>query len=58
MSGMCINMVFIAALAVALGKVLRRPVVLKLTSSAAMGIEKAMGSGIARAHSGLFSSAG
>ena len=38
---------FHAALAVALGKLLHRPVVLKLTSSAAMGIEKAMGRGIA-----------
>jgi len=37
---------FHGALAVALGKVLRRPVVLKLTSSAAMGIEKALGRGI------------
>jgi len=37
---------FHAALAVALGKALRRPVVLKLTSSSARGIEKAMGSGI------------
>jgi glycosyltransferase involved in cell wall biosynthesis len=35
-----------AALAVALSKLLHRPVVLKLTSSADMGIEKAMGSGI------------
>jgi glycosyltransferase involved in cell wall biosynthesis len=35
---------FHAALAVALGKLLRRPVVLKLTSSAGMGIGKAMGS--------------
>lgn len=34
------------ALAVGLGKVLRRPVLLKLTSSSAMGIEKAMGGGI------------
>jgi glycosyltransferase involved in cell wall biosynthesis len=37
---------FHAALAVALGKVLDRPVVLKLPSSGAMGIEKAMGAGI------------
>lgn len=37
---------FHAALATALSKVLRRPVVLKLTSSAAMGIERAMGDGI------------
>jgi glycosyltransferase involved in cell wall biosynthesis len=37
---------FHAALAVALGKVLRRPVVLKLMSSAAAGIEIAIGSGI------------
>lgn len=37
---------FHAALGVALGKALRRPVVLKLTSSAAMGIERAMGDGI------------
>lgn len=37
---------FHAALAVALGKALRRPVVLKLTSSAAMGIERAIGGGI------------
>jgi glycosyltransferase involved in cell wall biosynthesis len=36
-----------AALAVALGKLLHRPVVLKLTSSAAMGIENALGRGIA-----------
>ncbi|MCX7166534.1 MAG: glycosyltransferase family 4 protein [Rhodocyclales bacterium] len=36
-----------AALAVVLGKLLHRPVALKLTNSAAMGIEKAMGSGIA-----------
>jgi glycosyltransferase involved in cell wall biosynthesis len=36
-----------SVLAVALGKLLHRPVVLKLTSSAAMGIEKSMGSGIA-----------
>ncbi len=35
-----------AALAVALGKTLHRPVVLKLTSSGAMGIEKAIGNGI------------
>src|SRR5262245_43865842 len=35
-----------AALAVALGKVLHRPVVLKLPSSGAMGVEKAMGAGI------------
>lgn len=35
-----------AALAVVLGKLLGRPVVLKLTSSAAMGIEKALGEGI------------
>src|SRR6266571_4708787 len=34
---------FHAALAMALGKVLRRPVVFKLTSSAAMGIERTMG---------------
>ena len=38
---------FHAALTVALGKVLHRPVVLKLPSSGAMGIEKAMGSAIA-----------
>jgi glycosyltransferase involved in cell wall biosynthesis len=37
---------FHAALAVALGKVLHRPVVLKLPSSGAMGIEKSMGGGI------------
>ncbi len=36
-----------AALAVLLGKLLCRPVALKLTNSAAMGIENAMGSGIA-----------
>jgi len=36
-----------AALAVALGKAMHRPVVLKLTSSSAEGIEKAMGRGIA-----------
>jgi len=42
------------ALAVALGKVLRRPVVLKLTSSAATGIQKAMGSGIAGRILGFF----
>jgi glycosyltransferase involved in cell wall biosynthesis len=35
-----------AALAVALGKLLRRPVVLKLTSSAIMGIEQTLGKGI------------
>lgn len=35
-----------AALAVALGKVLRRPVVLKLTSSGAMGIQLTLGGGI------------
>lgn len=35
-----------AALAIALGRLLRRPVVLKLTSSRAMGIESAMGKGI------------
>jgi L-malate glycosyltransferase len=35
-----------AALAVALGKVLHRPVVLKLPSSGAMGIEKTIGAGI------------
>jgi glycosyltransferase involved in cell wall biosynthesis len=35
-----------AALAVALGNLLRRPVVLKLTNSAAMGIEKTLGKGI------------
>jgi glycosyltransferase involved in cell wall biosynthesis len=35
-----------AALAVALGELMHRPVVLKLTSSTAAGIEKAMGSGI------------
>jgi glycosyltransferase involved in cell wall biosynthesis len=34
-----------AALAVALGKLLRRPVVLKLTSSGATGIERVLGSG-------------
>jgi glycosyltransferase involved in cell wall biosynthesis len=38
---------FHAALAVALGKLLHRPVALKLTNSGAMGIEKAMGCGIA-----------
>ena len=43
-----------AALAVALGKVLRRPVLLKLTSSAAMGIERAMGNGIAGLILGFF----
>jgi glycosyltransferase involved in cell wall biosynthesis len=37
---------FLAALAVALGKLLRRPVLLKLPSSNAMGIERAMGAGI------------
>jgi glycosyltransferase involved in cell wall biosynthesis len=37
---------FHAALAVALGKMLHRPVVLKLPSSNAMGIERAMGAGI------------
>jgi glycosyltransferase involved in cell wall biosynthesis len=37
---------FHAALAVALGKVLHRPVVLKLPSSNAMGIESAMGVGV------------
>lgn len=36
-----------AALAVVLGRLLHRPVALKLTNSAAMGIEKAIGSGIA-----------
>lgn len=36
-----------AALAVVLGRLLHRPVVLKLTSSAAMGIARTMGSGIA-----------
>jgi L-malate glycosyltransferase len=36
-----------AGLSVALGKLLHRPVVLKLTSSAATGIRKAMGNGIA-----------
>ena len=35
-----------AALSVALGKILRRPVALKLTSTAPMGIERAMGSGV------------
>lgn len=35
-----------AALAVAIGKLLLRPVVLKLTNSAAMGIENAVGGGI------------
>jgi glycosyltransferase involved in cell wall biosynthesis len=35
-----------AALAAALGKLLRRPVVLKLTSSETMGIKKALGKGI------------
>jgi glycosyltransferase involved in cell wall biosynthesis len=35
-----------AALAVALGKLLHRPVVLKMTSTATMGIEKTLGSGI------------
>lgn len=35
-----------AALAVALGRLLRRPVVLKLPSSGAMGIERALGNGI------------
>ena len=35
-----------AALAIVLGKVLRRPVVLKLTSSAQMGIEMALGGGL------------
>ena len=49
---------FHAALAVALGKVLRRPVVLKLTSSGAMGIESAMGGRHCRAHSAFFSFAG
>jgi glycosyltransferase involved in cell wall biosynthesis len=43
-----------AALAVALGELMRRPVVLKLTSSAAMGIETAMGSGIAGRILGFF----
>ena len=37
---------FHAVLAVALGKLMHRPVVLKVTSSAAMGIERAMGDGI------------
>src|SRR5262245_39695437 len=37
---------FHAALAVVLGKLLRRPVLLKLPSSNAMGIERAMGAGI------------
>src|SRR5262245_11065818 len=45
---------FHAALAVALGKVLRRPVLLKLTSSAAMGIERAMGSSIVGRILGFF----
>ena len=45
---------FHAALAVALGKVLRRPVVLKLTSSGAMGIEKSHGRRHCRAHSRVF----
>jgi glycosyltransferase involved in cell wall biosynthesis len=45
---------FHAALAVALGKVLRRPVLLKLTSSAAMGIERAMGGGIVGSILGFF----
>lgn len=35
-----------AALAFVLGRLLRRPVVIKLTSSAAMGIKAAMGSGL------------
>ncbi len=35
-----------AALAIVFGKLLRRPVVLKLTSSASMGISQALGSGI------------
>jgi glycosyltransferase involved in cell wall biosynthesis len=43
-----------AALAVALGTVLCRPVVLKLTSSAGMGIEKALGSGIVGGILGFF----
>src|SRR4029453_1870559 len=43
-----------AALAVALGELMRRPVVLKLTSSAAMGIETALGSGIAGRILGFF----
>ena len=49
---------FHAALAIALGKLLRRPVVLKLTSSAAMGIEKAMGRGIAGRILGIFLTGG
>ena len=36
-----------AALAVALGRLLGRPVVLKLTNSGSMGIERAMGKGLA-----------
>jgi glycosyltransferase involved in cell wall biosynthesis len=36
----------LAALAVVLGRLLRRPVVLKLTSSAEMGLEEAIGNGI------------
>jgi glycosyltransferase involved in cell wall biosynthesis len=45
---------FYAAVAVALGKVLRRPVALKLTSSGAMSIEKTMGSGIVGRILGFF----
>jgi glycosyltransferase involved in cell wall biosynthesis len=43
-----------AALAVTLGKLLHRPVVLKLTSSDAAGVEKAMGSGIVGGILGFF----
>ena len=54
MSGMCINMAIHAALAVALGKALRRPVVLKLTNSGAMGIAVTLGSGIVGRILGFF----
>jgi glycosyltransferase involved in cell wall biosynthesis len=43
-----------AALAVALGKLLHRPVVLKLTSSAAAGLGNAVGRGIAGCFWGVF----
>ena len=45
---------FHAALAVALGKALRRPVVLKLTNSGAMGIAMTLGSGIVARILGFF----
>src|SRR5207244_13452648 len=43
-----------AALAVALGKVLRRPIVLKLTNSGAMGIGVTLGSGVVGRILGFF----